>query len=210
MYSRWAAATLMEVHGTDARTSHRRLLPALTVAAAMAVAAVVNAQPARFDDVVRNLRNPDPEVRLSAVRLLREAKYPEAIVPLAALINDPIDGIQLEAMSTELSFFVTTEIPTKRKLAFVIERRASNRASRAFDMGPFVPMANRPPAELVKGLLNAVDDENGDGRLDLVFFFRTQDLNLTVNSTAATLMAHGSYNGADLHIEGTDSVRVIP
>ena len=42
------------------------------------------AQPARFDDVVRNLRNPDPKVRLSAVRLLREAKYPEAIVPMAA------------------------------------------------------------------------------------------------------------------------------
>jgi len=56
----------------------------------------------------------------------------------------------------------------------------------------------------------SLDDENGDGRLDLVFFFKTQDLNLTVNSTAATLMAHGSYNGADLHIEGTDSVRVVP
>ena len=56
----------------------------------------------------------------------------------------------------------------------------------------------------------SLDDENGDGRLDLVFFFKTQDLNLTVNSTAATLMAHGSYNGGELHIEGTDSVRVVP
>lgn len=56
----------------------------------------------------------------------------------------------------------------------------------------------------------SLDDENGDGRLDLVFFFKIQDLNLTLNSKAATLMAHGSYSGTEMHIEGTDSVHVIP
>lgn len=56
----------------------------------------------------------------------------------------------------------------------------------------------------------SLDDENGDGRLDLVFFFKIQDLNLTLNSTAATLMAHGSYSGSEMHIEGRDSVQVIP
>ncbi len=54
------------------------------------------------------------------------------------------------------------------------------------------------------------DDENGDGRTDLVFFFKIQDLNFTTSTTAATLMAHGSYAGADTHIEGTDSVQVLP
>jgi hypothetical protein len=42
------------------------------------------AQQLRFDDVVRNLRNPDPKSRLSAIHLLRDAKYPEAITPIAA------------------------------------------------------------------------------------------------------------------------------
>ena len=56
----------------------------------------------------------------------------------------------------------------------------------------------------------SLDDENGDGRLDLVFFFKIQDLNLTLNSTAATLMAHGSYAGTVTHIQGTDSVQVVP
>ena len=56
----------------------------------------------------------------------------------------------------------------------------------------------------------SLDDENGDGRLDLVFFFKVQDLNLTLSSTAATLMAHGSYAGTPMHIEGTDSVQVVP
>ena len=51
-------------------------------------------------------------------------------------------------------------------------------------------------------------DVNGDGLTDWVFFFRYQDLNLTSSSTAATLMAHGSYNGTTVHIMGTDAVIV--
>lgn len=53
-------------------------------------------------------------------------------------------------------------------------------------------------------------DVNRDGRLDLVFFFRIRDLNLTPDSTAATLMAHGSYGSTTIHILGTDSVQVKP
>ncbi len=59
--------------------------------AALAIPAAASAQPARFDDVVRNLRHPEPKVRLAAVRLLREAKYPEAIVPISQLVLDPVD-----------------------------------------------------------------------------------------------------------------------
>ncbi|HLO32886.1 MAG TPA: hypothetical protein VK249_27325 [Anaerolineales bacterium] len=54
------------------------------------------------------------------------------------------------------------------------------------------------------------EDVNSDGRLDLVFFFRIQDLNLTPGSTAATLMAHGAYNSTVIHTVGTDSVQVKP
>ena len=55
----------------------------------------------------------------------------------------------------------------------------------------------------------ALDDVNSDGRPDLVFFFRIQDLNLTSSSTAASLMAHGSYGSTMVHIMGTDSVVVV-
>ena len=88
-----------------------------------------------------------------------------------------------------------------------------------FDASQFTPeMAHLNDASIAMtaGCIGAaaqrwsLDDENGDGRLDLVFFFKIQDLNLTVNSTAATLMAHGSYNGTPTHIEGTDSVQVVP
>jgi hypothetical protein len=55
-----------------------------------------------------------------------------------------------------------------------------------------------------------LDDVNQDGRLDLVFFFSMPDLDLTVNSTAATFMAHGSYGSTVMHIIGTDAVQTIP
>lgn len=52
------------------------------------------------------------------------------------------------------------------------------------------------------------DDVNGDGRADLVFFFKTEDLDFTPSSTTASLMAHGSYGTSSQHIKGTDSVRI--
>jgi hypothetical protein len=55
----------------------------------------------------------------------------------------------------------------------------------------------------------AREDVNSDGKPDLVFFFKTQDLNLTASSTAATLMAHGSYGSTPMHIMGTDSVVIV-
>ena len=56
----------------------------------------------------------------------------------------------------------------------------------------------------------SLDDENGDGRLDLVFFFKIHDLNFTLGTTSATLMAHGSFAGLETHIEGSDAVAVVP
>ena len=103
---------------------------------AVLIAPVASAQPARFDDVVRNLRNPDPKARLTAVRLLREAKYPEAIVPLAPLVTDPVDQIQLEAIAAELSFFLVQDVPERRKLGFVVEVRNRGAAAEAFELGP--------------------------------------------------------------------------
>lgn len=129
----------------------------------------VSAQPISFEDVVRNLRNPDPELRISAVRLLREARYPEAIAPMAALVNDPINDIQLEVMSAQLAFFLVEDVPMKRKVAFVVEVRSGGRAPKAFDMGPLAVWPKPAPPELVKSLLTAVDDENATVRLEAIY-----------------------------------------
>jgi HEAT repeat protein len=141
----------------------------MVTAVLMAAAAAASAQPARFDDVVRNLRNPDPKARLNAVRLLREAKYPEAIVPLAPLVNDPVDQIQLEAIAAELSFFLVQDVPERRKLGFVVEVRNRGTAAEAFELGPLAVRPRPAPPELVNALLKAVDDENPRVRLEAVY-----------------------------------------
>jgi HEAT repeat protein len=142
------------------------VVPALFVTAAVAAVAQ---QPARFEDVVRNLRNPDPKIRISAVRLLREVGYAEAISPLAAVINDPVNAIQLEAIDAELSFFLVEPVPTKKRVALVVEVRTEGRAPAAFEMGPFAVWPKAVPAELVDALLQAVDDENKNVRIEAIY-----------------------------------------
>ena len=53
----------------------------------------------------------------------------------------------------------------------------------------------------------AYSDVNGDGLVDLVFFFKVQDLSLTSSTTEVMLMAH---NEEAIHIMGTDAVTVKP
>ena len=136
---------------------------------AFAASSPAAAQPARFEDVVRNLRHPEPKVRLSSVRLLREAKYPEAIVPLAALVNDPLDQIQLEAIAAELSFFLVEDVPERRRLGGVVEVRNRGSAPTAFELGPLAVWPRRAPPEVIAALLKAVDDENPRVRLESIY-----------------------------------------
>lgn len=127
------------------------------------------AQQLRFDDVVRNLRNPDPKTRISAVRLLRDAKYPEAVEPMAPLVLDPIDDIQLETIAAELSFFLEQDVKPKKMIGFVVEKRTSGIGAAAFDLGPLAVWPRPVPAELVTALLQAVNDENAKVRLDAIY-----------------------------------------
>lgn len=139
----------------------------------LASAAAAPAQQQRFDDVIRNLRNPDPKVRLAAVQLLRESKYPEAILPIAALVTDPVDQIQLEAISAELSFFLLEDVRTKKRVAGFLEVRNPGRAAAAFDMGPLAVAAHAAPPELIDGLLRAVEDENPKVRSEAMYTLGT-------------------------------------
>jgi HEAT repeat protein len=147
-------------------------LSLLIPVALLAGAAFAPAQE-RFDDVVRNLRNPDPKARLASVRLLRDAKYPEAIAPMAPLVNDPIDDIQLEALAAELSFYLVDEVQPRKRVALVVEVRNQGRAAAAFDRGPLAVWPRPVPAELVAALLKAVDDDNTRVRLESIYTLGT-------------------------------------
>jgi len=147
-----------------------RYLQTLACAATLlCVPSSLLAQQVRFDDVIRNLRNPDPKVRLASVQLLRQSRYPEAIGPIAPLINDPMDQIQLEAIWAELSFFLVHDVPSKKRLGFVVEVRNPGQAGAAFDMGPLAVESRSAPAEVIDALLKAVDDDNPKVRAEAIY-----------------------------------------
>lgn len=153
-------------------TSFKTALPAAAACFSMMVVAapaMARGQQLRFDDVVRNLRNPDAKARLDAVRLLRQAKYPEAIGPMAPLVLDPVDDIQLETIAAELSFFVDQDIKSRRMVGFVLEKRNPLVAATAFDLGPLALVPRKCPPELVTSLLQAIDDGNPRVRLEAMY-----------------------------------------
>ncbi|HET7216901.1 MAG TPA: HEAT repeat domain-containing protein [Vicinamibacterales bacterium] len=149
------------------RVWHRAVRLALP--AVIVLSAAASAQTPKFEDVVRNLRNPDQKIRVSAVRLLREAGYAEAIVPMAPLVNDPVNEIQLEAIDSELAFFLVDPVPAKKRVALVVEVRSEGRAQAAFDAGPLAVWPRTAPRELVDALLTAVDDEHKKVRLEAIY-----------------------------------------
>jgi HEAT repeat protein len=136
------------------------------------ITALGSAQQARFDDVVRNLRNPDPDTRMQALQLLRESRYVEAIAPIAPLVNDPVDAIQLAAIETELSFYTVGELSGKR-MVFIVEVRNSGSAESAFASGPLATWPRPVPPELLTHLFTAVDDENPKVRAQAIYTIGT-------------------------------------
>ena len=149
----------------------KRSLLALFAAVCLAVPAA--AQQARFDDVVRNLRNPDPKARMTSISLLRESKYLEAIEPIAPLVNDPLDDIQLAAIDTELSFYLVDEVSARRRRALIIEVRNAGKAETAFASGPLAVWPRPVPAALVSSLLKAIDDDNARVRIESIYTLGT-------------------------------------
>lgn len=128
-----------------------------------------SAQQLRFDDVVRNLRNPDPQARLASLQLLREAGHLEAIGPIAPLVTDPVDQVQLAAIETELSFYTVEDVSSRKRVAFVVEVRNASKAEAVFAAGPLAVWPRPVPPELISALLKAVDDESSKVRLEAVY-----------------------------------------
>ncbi len=122
-----------------------------------------------YEDVVRDLRSTDPAARVAAMRALATASYPESMAPIAALLSDPVDDIQLEAIDTLLGFVVTDKVATSRRVALVVEVRDKPRAEGVFDLGPFVILPRPVVPEVVAGLAAAMRDENPRVRLDATY-----------------------------------------
>jgi HEAT repeat protein len=120
---------------------------------------------ASWQDVIRNLRHPDPQVRLKSTQQLGAAGYVAAAEPVAALILDPDDRVQSAAIEAELGFFMLERPGGARVLGFGGSRSA---AQDAFESGPLFRAAPEAPPVIVDRLITAMRDENPRIRFDAI------------------------------------------
>ena len=115
------------------------------------------------------LRHPDAEQRLRSVQMLHEAAYPEAAEPVAALVMDPDDRVQLAAIEAELALFMVND-GTRKRFGFMTSRPKSLGLA-AFEAGPAAVKPVPVPPALVDNLLAAFDDATDRVRFEAVHAF---------------------------------------
>jgi HEAT repeat protein len=124
-----------------------------------------------FDAAVRDLASPDARIRLRTVQMLKDAAYPEAALPLARLVTDPDDAVQLEAIAAELNIFLAKRIVTRRRVGLLIEKRTAVAADALFNTGPLAIGSRTVPLEVLDALRAAGRDDNPRVRLEAVYAF---------------------------------------
>jgi HEAT repeat protein len=163
------------MENTDMNLFTNKILSALVWGALLGSLSGAIVQPAvaqgvmRYEDIVRNLRHADPDIRLSSLRMLAEAGYPEAIGPVAALLSDPVDRIQAEALRTELKLFMAEPLSTRKRVGLIVEVRDPGSALDAFERGPHAVLPRDVPPELIRGLIAATKDVNPRLQLEAIY-----------------------------------------
>jgi HEAT repeat protein len=124
-----------------------------------------------FEKAMTDLASPDAATRLRTVQMLRDAAYPESAVPLARLIVDPQDGVQLEAIAAELNIFIAEKIVPRKRVGFVVELRTPIAADAIFRTGPLALGPRPVPIEVLVALRTAARDDNPRVRLEAMYAF---------------------------------------
>ncbi len=126
-----------------------------------------------FEQAARDLTSADSGTRLRAARMLKEAAYPEAAVPLAPLVTDAVDEVQLQAIAAELNIFLAEKVVPRKRLGLVIEVRNPIDAAAAFSAGPLALGPLPVPAEVLTALRAGARDENPRVALEALYAFGT-------------------------------------
>lgn len=144
-----------------------------------------------FEQSLANLSSADAGTRLKTVQMLKDAGYPEAAVPLAAVVGDAQDAIQLEAIAAELNIFLAEKIVTKKRLGFVVEVRSAIAAEAAFSSGPLAVGPRHVPVEVLDALRAAIRDDNQRVGLEALYAFGTLAAGATGDDRRSLLHAAG-------------------
>jgi HEAT repeat protein len=122
-----------------------------------------------FEQATRDLSSPDAGTRLRAARMLKDSAYPEAAVPLAALVTDPREDVQFEAIWGELNIFLAQKVIQKKRIGLVIEVRDRIAAEAVFSAGPSALNGNPVPHEVLVALGAAGRGNNPRVKLEALY-----------------------------------------
>jgi HEAT repeat protein len=124
-----------------------------------------------FEEATRDLTSADPAVRLRAVQRLKQVAYLEAAIPLARLVSDPQDEVQLEAIAAELNIFLAEPVVPRKRVGFVVEVRTPVLSEPAFSAGPLAIGARPVPIEVLTALRLGARDDNPRVALEALYAF---------------------------------------
>ncbi|OLC49056.1 MAG: hypothetical protein AUH43_08205 [Acidobacteria bacterium 13_1_40CM_65_14] len=124
-----------------------------------------------FEQALRDLTSADAGARVRAAQMLKEAAYPDAALPLAPLVTDPEDDVQLEAIAAELNIFLAEKIVVRKRVGFIVEVRNQIVAAAAFASGPLAIGPRPVPAEVLSALRAGARDENPRVALEALYAF---------------------------------------
>lgn len=158
---------------------------------ALACVTAAGAAQVSFEQATRDLASPDPNMRLRAVQLLKDAAYPEAAEPIARLLADPDDGVQLEAIAAELNIFLADKVVSRRRVGFVVEVRTPIVAETAFSSGPLALGSAPVPLEVLTALRAAARDDNPRVGVEALYAFGVLALEPGGNRRRQLLAASG-------------------
>jgi HEAT repeat protein len=126
-----------------------------------------------LDEVAAGLKARDVATRLRAIKILRDAGYPEAAGPLAVALSDPDDRVTLEAIDAERSLFVLRPVEQRRKVGLVVEVRAQNAGSGTFAAEKLALLPLVVPPQVLSGLAGGMRSSNPRVRLAALSVFGT-------------------------------------
>src|SRR5438105_1138652 len=166
-------------------------LASVALAATPATSRVAAAGQATFEKTIADLSSQDAATRLRAVQMLKAAGYPEAAVPIAAVILDPFDETQLEAIAAELNIFLADKVIPKRRVGLLVEVRSRIAAEPIFAAGPSTVGPTRVPAVVATSLASASRDPNARVAVEALYAFGTLAGEVPVADRPAVLAQSG-------------------
>ena len=144
-----------------------------------------------FEQAEKDLTSPDAAVRLRTVQLLKQAAFLEAAIPLAALVTDPQDDIQLEAIAAELNIFLADPVTPRKRIGLVVEVRKTVQAEPLFAVGPSA-LGSRPvPMEVLASLRLAARDQNPRVAIEALYAFGVLAVDPSGSARRGLLTASG-------------------